>query len=84
MGHWVAKSRSWYDVSVINCRLCGKMIPGRMWVAEVDGEELFFCDPECEETYRTYWRPRYDAKEGAEGPPTGSIGGTRDCDRQGG
>lgn len=44
-----------------HCRLCGGLLPGRVWSAVVDGEEHPFCDPECEEIYRTYWLPRHGA-----------------------
>jgi len=35
------------------------------WVVMEDGEELVFCQPNCERLYRDYWLPRYGKTHGA-------------------
>jgi hypothetical protein len=47
---------------VVNCALCGQMIPRQVWVSD-DGLE--FCGTACEELYRSYWVPRRGVR-----PPT--------------
>ncbi len=61
MGRWVVTPRAWYDVSVLNCSLCGKMLPGKLWSVQIAGQEHIFCDAACEAIYREYWYPRYGA-----------------------
>jgi|GEM_PF-964491 len=63
MGQWVIRPHAWYDVSVLNCSLCGKMLPGKLWSVEIAGQEHIFCDAACEATYREYWYPRYGTQE---------------------
>jgi hypothetical protein len=41
------------------CRLCGRPLFGRVWSAEVAGEEEVFCEPDCERLFHEYWLPRY-------------------------
>jgi hypothetical protein len=41
------------------CELCGQLIPGRYWIADVGGTEHAFCSPEHEEKYISYWLPRH-------------------------
>ena len=55
-GHWRQINWPWWHTGVVNCRMCGQMIPRDVWVAE-DGLE--FCTPECDSLYRSYWLPRY-------------------------
>ena len=61
MGEWVDTPRAWYDISVLNCSLCGKMLPGKTWSVDIAGQARIFCDPDCEDAYRDYWLPRYGA-----------------------
>jgi hypothetical protein len=63
---WVEISRRWHDTSVTNCRLCGRLIPRRIWVVQIAGREVGFCDTECERLYRTYWLPKYGEAAGEE------------------
>ena len=56
---WVDIARRWHDTGVTNCGLCGKLIPRRLWMAEVHGKTVGFCGPDCERLYRTYWLPKY-------------------------
>lgn len=59
MGHWEKSGLQWYETSVTNCQLCGKMIPADIWVAHVGAERKIFCDPGCEELYKEYWLKKY-------------------------
>jgi len=66
MGQWATCTRNWYEVSVINCHLCGKMLPGRVWRGQVGDQERDFCNPDCEEMYFGYWAPRYVGRNAPE------------------
>lgn len=55
MGKWEETNTSWYQLQLVYCDLCGKVIPRRLWVVDVDGEQKRFCDEHCEELYRGYW-----------------------------
>lgn len=59
MGEWREIKRSWHDTTLTNCALCGRLVPRRVWFAEVGGALLPFCDQECEALYRAYWLPKY-------------------------
>lgn len=59
MGFWRQKKDVWYEIKVVNCQLCGQMIPKNMWISEIEAREIVFCSPECENMYREYWLPRY-------------------------
>jgi hypothetical protein len=56
---WVELERSWHDTEVVNCRVCGRLIPRRAWVFDGGGGEIRSCGPDCEELYETYWKPTY-------------------------
>ncbi|MHB1006051.1 MAG: hypothetical protein ACYC3S_10470 [Chloroflexota bacterium] len=73
MGRWKANTQTWYETNVLNCSLCGQMIPSRIWVAEVDGKERMFCGPGCEDQYHSYWEPRYGKREQPAIPGQGSC-----------
>jgi hypothetical protein len=63
LGRWQEMNLPWYETNILNCSLCGKMIPHRIWVVEMDGgEKKEFCSPECEQLYKEYWLPTH-AKE---------------------
>jgi hypothetical protein len=66
MGQWEKRRLRWYETSILNCQLCGKMIPADLWVSEANGERLEFCSPECE---RLYWKHMK-----GEQPPKGMEG----------
>jgi hypothetical protein len=34
-------------------------VPRRIWMVEIDGQALPFCNEECEGLYRSYWLPKY-------------------------
>jgi len=69
-GHWQPRSPDWWEIEVINCSLCGQMIPRDLWVVEVNGRRHVFCGPACERLYRDYWLPRH-------GPGTPDPGAPR-------
>ena len=55
-GHWETITGDWWDPGVINCQMCGQMIPRDVWVA-ADG--LRVCSHQCDHLYRSYWLPHY-------------------------
>ena len=59
MGHWEKRNVEWWETNVINCSLCGQMIPRDIWVLEEAGERRLFCSEQCERLYRDYWLPTY-------------------------
>ena len=69
MSYWQVRETAWWETNVINCALCGQMIPRAVWVSE---EGLSFCGPACEKLYRTYWLPTHGPT-----PPTAGTVGTR-------
>jgi hypothetical protein len=64
VGEWRKAEIGYLKASRTYCDLCGQLIPGRYWVADVDGRERVFCGPAHEEKYRTYWLPRYGSGAG--------------------
>lgn len=58
-GRWERLNRSWWDPKVVNCEMCGQMIPRDVWKS-ADGHS--FCSVECDDLYRSYWLPRYGGK----------------------
>jgi ribosomal protein L24E len=60
-GTWVEIERPWHDTAVTQCALCGRLVPRRIWMVEIDGQSLPFCNDECEGLYRSYWLPKYGA-----------------------
>jgi hypothetical protein len=58
-GRWEPHHVEWWETNVINCSLCGQMIPRDLWVVEEGGDRRVFCGPDCEDLYRTYWLPKY-------------------------
>ncbi|MDE0390181.1 MAG: hypothetical protein OXI75_15900 [Rhodospirillales bacterium] len=46
MGHWEEIEKPWYEVKIVNCSLCGRMIARRLWVVEVP-ERRVFCGEKC-------------------------------------
>jgi hypothetical protein len=62
MGDWRTAEIGYLKASRTHCDLCGQLVPGRYWVAEVGGEERRFCGPEHERKYFSYWLPRYGPK----------------------
>ena len=72
MGTWRQPEIPWYETRIVNCSLCGKMIPRRAWVGRPDGVERVFCSPACELLFTSYWLPRYGSATNAGatvGPP---------------
>lgn len=65
MGEFLEGRRDWREAPDKHCELCGRLLPGRFWSAEVEGRAVRLCDSDCEEVYREYWLPRYDAVEAA-------------------
>ena len=57
MGRWQEKNTVWFDQSMTYCTCCGQLIPKNYWEAQVEGEPLIFCKPDCERLYREYLLP---------------------------
>jgi ribosome-binding protein aMBF1 (putative translation factor) len=53
-GKWKAHTFAWWESIDIYCELCGRPLPGRAWIAVVQGVERRFCDPDCAELFRTH------------------------------
>ena len=62
MGRWEKLNFPWYQIQIINCSMCGRMIPYRIWLVDFHGEEKKFCGPECERLYLEYWLPTHGEK----------------------
>ena len=58
-GHWVEFERSWHETEVVNCSVCGRLIPRRAWVFDGVEAPVTACSPECEELYFSYVVPEY-------------------------
>jgi N-methylhydantoinase B len=58
-GRWVKRSPRLYETETLTCDVCGKVVSGDYWAATEAGQDLRFCDVECERLYRDYWLPRY-------------------------
>jgi ribosome-binding protein aMBF1 (putative translation factor) len=54
MGVWVDNDARWFEMRMIYCDLCGRVIASRVWQAAIDGVQRRFCDADCERLYRTY------------------------------
>ena len=70
-GRWAEREHPWHDTNVVNCLVCGMLIPRRAWVFDGGDGEIEACSPDCERLYETYWRPTYGVMSGSrhEGDP---------------
>ena len=62
MGTWKKREAGlveYVNSGLVNCILCGKMIPRDIWVSIYNEKELNFCDVKCENIYSEYWIPKY-------------------------
>ena len=53
-GSWVENDARWFELRMVYCELCGRVIAKRGWQVVVDGGPRLFCNPECEHLYRSY------------------------------
>lgn len=51
---WEESDARWFELRLLYCALCGKVIPSRFWRVELDGASRIFCDQNCEALYRSY------------------------------
>jgi hypothetical protein len=58
MGEWEPVTTQVWETVVRPCECCGQVVAKRLWKVDVEGNELRFCGPACEELYRTYVQPR--------------------------
>jgi hypothetical protein len=42
----------WFELRMLFCDLCGRIIPKYLWQVGVDGRGRTFCDKACERLYR--------------------------------
>lgn len=59
VGRWRERRRPWYQTEAAHCAVCGCVLGSKVWLVREGEAELALCDPECEQLYRAYWRPRY-------------------------
>lgn len=67
-GRWEEIRTQVWDTIVTPCDACGQVVPKRLWVTEIDGEEHRFCSTRCEEIYRSYVL----ARQAGERSPAGT------------
>jgi hypothetical protein len=60
-GRWLELEYAWHETNVVQCQVCGKLIPRRAWLFEGGAGEIMSCGPECEQLYVSYWKPTYGA-----------------------
>ena len=58
-GRWVEFERSGRTRRVVNCAVCGRLIPRRAWVFDGGHGEIQACSESCEELYFSYVEPTY-------------------------
>ena len=59
-GEWIEREPTYLSFTVYNCEYCGRNIPRRVWIEDIDGERRSFCTAEVAAVYlRT--RSRHDA-----------------------
>lgn len=63
-GAWVQRDLSWHDTGVLNCPVCGRLITRRYWPFDGGDGRLAVCSPDCEELYKSYWRPTHGVMSG--------------------
>lgn len=51
---WEDNDARWFELRMLYCDLCGRIIPKFLWRVEIDGATRTFCDPACEALYRDY------------------------------
>jgi hypothetical protein len=64
-GTWQELEHAWHETNIVNCVVCGKLIPRRAWRFDGGDGELVSCGPECEVLYESYLRPTYGVLRGA-------------------
>ena len=58
-GHWVEFEIPWHETGVRNCPVCGKLVTRRAWQFRTAEGTLRVCDPDCEQLYESYFRPKH-------------------------
>jgi hypothetical protein len=53
-GRWVENDARWFELCLLYCDLCGRVIPKRLWQVDLDNQLRTFCDERCEALYRDY------------------------------
>jgi hypothetical protein len=58
-GRWVEFEIPWHETRVRNCPVCGKLVTRRAWQFATAEGALRVCDPDCEQLYESYFRPKH-------------------------
>jgi hypothetical protein len=58
-GRWIELHVPWNETSVRNCPVCGKLVTRRAWEFPAPEGTLQVCDPDCQQLYESYFRPRH-------------------------
>lgn len=53
-GQWIESDARWFEMRMLYCDLCGRVIPKHLWQVEVQGASRIFCNEACEALYREY------------------------------
>ena len=53
-GRWVENDARWFEMRMVYCDLCGRVIAKHFWKVPMDGSERTFCNTGCEQLYRDY------------------------------
>ena len=59
-GRWHTLEGDWWETGVVNCQLCGQVIPRDAWKAEDGGT---FCSTSCDGLFHGYFKPRLKATD---------------------
>jgi hypothetical protein len=70
-GGWVENDARWFEMRMLFCDLCGRIIPKYLWQVEIDGSVRTFCDEACERLYRDYVLAGAGTTGGARTPSFG-------------
>ena len=62
MGEWQARAIGYLKPYDTVCKLCGQLVPARVWVDDIEGEAMEFCSPDHAQRYVSYWLPRYSER----------------------
>ncbi len=58
-GAWEDKAQPWHEIHVLNCQVCGRLIPQRTWrFIDPDFGTILACTPPCETLWYHYVRAR--------------------------
>ncbi len=62
MSRWETITQQIFDTYSYMCNLCGRRLSRQVWKVDYRGEELDFCNEDCERLWFDYWLPKYGKK----------------------